>query len=67
MCRFISMANIQGIQGDNYRVWYEEKNNTVYFEGTLRLGTIAEYSPISELLNNVAKNSSNVNLNFLHI
>jgi hypothetical protein len=58
----ISMANIQG---DNYRVWYEGKNNTVYFEGTLRLGTIAEYSPIIQLLTNVANDSSDLlNINF---
>lgn len=52
------------IQGDNYRVWYEETNKTVHFEGTLRLGTVAEYSPIIQLLTNVANNPANlVNLN----
>lgn len=62
------MANIQGIQGDNYRVWYEENNNTVYFEGSLRLGTIAEYSPILQLLTNVVNNSaSHINLNFKNL
>lgn len=56
------MANIQG---DNYRVWYEEKINTVYFEGTLRLRTIAEYSPILQLLTNVINDSSgSVNIHF---
>lgn len=59
---------MQGVQGDNYRVWYEEKNNTVHFEGTLRLGTIAEYSPILQLLNNAANNSSDfVNINFQNL
>jgi hypothetical protein len=59
------MANIQG---DNYRVWYEETNKTVYFEGTLRLGTIAEYSPIIQLLSNIANSSFNsINLNFRNL
>lgn len=53
------------IQGDNYHVWYEETNKTVHFEGTLRLRTVAEYSPIIQLLSNVANNPTNrVNLNF---
>lgn len=62
------MTNIQSIQGDNYRVWYEENNKTVYFEGTLRLGTIAEYSPIIQLLTSVANNSLGyINLNFKNL
>lgn len=62
------MANIQGIQGENYRVWYEENNSTVYFEGSLRLGTIAEYAPILQLLTGAANNStSSVNVNFKNL
>ncbi|RUT07755.1 hypothetical protein DSM106972_020150 [Dulcicalothrix desertica PCC 7102] len=56
---------MSNIQGDNYRVWYEETNKTVHFEGTLRLGTVAEYSPIIQLLSNIANSPINlVNLNF---
>lgn len=56
--------SILKIHGDNYRVWYEENDKTVYFEGTLRLGTVAEYSPIIQLLTDVANNATNlINLN----
>ncbi|OKH51839.1 hypothetical protein NIES2101_17145 [Calothrix sp. HK-06] len=45
-------------------MWYEKTNKTVYFEETLTLGTVAEYSPIIQLLSNVANNPTNlVNLN----
>lgn len=55
------------IQGDNYRVWYEDNTKTIYFEGTLRLGTIAEYYPITQLLTNVADNSQGLNLNLKNL
>ncbi|MEZ4449439.1 MAG: hypothetical protein R3B09_08165 [Nannocystaceae bacterium] len=40
------------VRDSNYRVWYDEKAHTVFFEGTLRL-TTAEYEPISNLLQQV--------------
>ena len=40
---------VMEVRDSNYRVWYDEKSHTVFFEGTLRL-TTAEYEPISRLL-----------------
>jgi hypothetical protein len=42
------------ISGETYRVAYDDVENTVTFEGTLRLRGMAEYSPIKELLDQVA-------------
>ena len=40
------------IKDKDYRIWYEEDNQTVFFEGKLRLAS-AEYRPIRDLLNAV--------------
>lgn len=41
------------IKDAGYRVWYEAAQQTIWFEGTLRLST-GEFAPISELLASVA-------------
>jgi len=43
---------VMEVRDSNYRVWYDEKAHTVFFEGSLRL-TTAEYEPISKLLTEV--------------
>jgi hypothetical protein len=43
------------VKGDSYRVVYNSATNTVSFEGMLRLQGSAEYAPISELLDKVAR------------
>jgi len=40
------------VRDATYRVWFDTSSSTVYFEGSLRLGT-AEYKPISKLLSDV--------------
>lgn len=39
------------VKTDDYRVWYESETATVNFQGLLREGTIADYKPIEQLLN----------------
>lgn len=46
----------QEIKGDNYKVWSEDET-TVNFQGSLRLGSPAEYEPITQLLNSVTAQS----------
>lgn len=43
------------IKGDAYRVVYDDATGTVLFEGVLRLRGSAEYAPIGELLDEVAR------------
>lgn len=40
------------VRDSSYRVWYDAPTSTVFFEGSLRLGT-AEYEPIAALLTRV--------------
>ncbi len=47
----MSSSNLE-IKDPAYRVWYEPDDQTVYFEGKLRLGP-GGYRPIEELLQNV--------------
>ena len=43
------------IKTDNYNVVYDKASQSIIFDGSLRLNGMAEYAPISELLNNVVK------------
>lgn len=45
------------IQGDNYRVSYDEATTTIKFDGSLRLNGMDEYQPIVDLLNNILNNN----------
>ena len=49
------MDSAMEIKDAGYRVWYDAPQQTVWFEGTLRLST-GEFAPISELLAAVAAN-----------
>ena len=54
----------QEIKGENYRVGYEPETTTVKFEGSLRLGGMAEYAPIVNLLEEVtAQQPTKITLN----
>ncbi len=55
------------IQGENYYVWYDISNETIYFKGSLRLAGMAEYSPILNLLNDVASHTHTMNLNLTNL
>lgn len=53
----------QEIRDDAYRVWFDPRTTTVFFEGSLRLST-ADYKPIAELLQqSVAGDPSYLTLN----
>ncbi|MDY6783368.1 MAG: hypothetical protein SW833_12635 [Cyanobacteriota bacterium] len=43
------------IEGDNYRVCYDDETTTVKCKGSLRLSDMEEYKPIVNLLNEVAQ------------
>lgn len=41
------------IRTEDYSVWYDRPTNTVICKGAFRLSGVAEYAPISQLLNDV--------------
>lgn len=43
---------MQPLSGENYRVELDAENDCVRMSGALRLGGLAEYAPISQLLEN---------------
>ncbi len=45
------------IKTDTYTVRYDEENNVILCEGTLRLSGMEEYSPVVEMLNTVVERS----------
>jgi hypothetical protein len=47
------------INGEGYRVCYDEKSRTVRFSGTLRLGGPDEYAPVESLLGKAIANGAN--------
>lgn len=46
------------INGENHKVSYNESDNTLYIEGTLRLRGLDEYKPISNFLDQCLENKS---------
>ena len=52
------------ITGENYTISYESDTATVNFQGSLRLGGMAEYKPIVEILNHaIAQSPPTITLN----
>lgn len=49
---------MMAVNGETYRVTYDDVANTVTFEGTLRLRGLVAYAPIKELLDQVAYSGS---------
>lgn len=41
------------INGEEYRVTYDDETTTVFFEGSLRLQGMSEYAPIGDVLDSV--------------
>ena len=41
---------MKGISGEGYTVQHDEEGGCVHFSGSLRLGGLAEYAPVSQLL-----------------
>jgi len=41
------------IEGSGYKVWYQADGQTVVCQGSLRLNSMQEYNPISQLLTQV--------------
>ena len=42
------------VKGENYKVWYDNNNGAVNFNGALRLTGMQDYTPILNLLNEIA-------------
>ena len=41
------------VKGDDYRVWYDTSDQSIYCQGSLRLAGTEEYAPIVQLLEQV--------------
>lgn len=50
------------IKGETYQVSYEDNHGAVIFKGSLRLGGMEEYAPITNLLQRAAEQESNLKL-----
>lgn len=56
------------VKTDDYRVWYDRENATVYFHGLLREGTIADYKAIEHLLDEgLAQELSTLTINIQNL
>lgn len=53
---------IQDIQAENYHVIYDPNGAAIYFQGSLRLGGMADYQPIADLLNQASEATSSITL-----
>lgn len=50
--------SIQDIKGEEYSVYYEAATSTVFFEGSLSLSSIEDFTPISNLLEAALNNAT---------
>ncbi len=56
------------IEGENYQVFYNLANQTVSFQGTLRLNGLPEYVPINNLLHQIIEQKpENLTLDFKNL
>lgn len=46
------------VQGENYRIWFDNNSQTIYFKGSLRLAGMSEYAPILQLLQQITTQAS---------
>ncbi|MBD2189551.1 slr1659 superfamily regulator [Pseudanabaena mucicola] len=54
--------------GDDYRVWYESSDTSIYCQGSLRLAGTEEYAPIVNLLEDIiAQNPEKICLNLCEL
>lgn len=54
--------------GDDYRVWYEASDTSIYCQGSLRLAGTEEYAPIVSFLENIiAENPEKICLNLCEL
>ena len=61
------MSDTLEIKDQDYRVWYEPSDHTVYFEGKMRLAP-GGYRPIEELLQRVVETGPNrIRLHLFHL
>jgi anti-anti-sigma factor len=51
------------IKTDDYRVWYDSDDSTVFFQGFLRLDGMQEYQPVMDLLLDSVQKSESFYLN----
>jgi hypothetical protein len=57
----MNMADLQ-VKGDDYQIVYDESNQAVSFQGTMRLRTWKDYAPMSELLRSAYETVGDNNL-----
>lgn len=44
---------MQELKSEDYKVWYDSEESTLYCQGSLRLSGMDEYAPIIQLLNEI--------------
>lgn len=59
---FLGLLGVE-IQTDDYSIWYEKADSTVYFRGFLRLDGMEEYQPVMDLLLSAVDESLTLTLN----
>ena len=47
---------MKAIRGESFEIWAEEKKNTVFFKGALRLSGVEDYAPVLEMLKEMLTN-----------
>ncbi|MCA6550468.1 MAG: hypothetical protein IM585_00280 [Pseudanabaena sp. M135S2SP2A07QC] len=56
------------VKGDDYKVWYDPSEFTIYCQGALRLAGSEEYEPIVQILEYVIdKAPQNINLDLVQL
>ncbi|WP_271252264.1 slr1659 superfamily regulator [Pseudanabaena sp. Chao 1811] len=45
------------VKGDDYKVWYNASDSSIYCQGSLRLAGTEEYAPIVQILEHVIEQS----------
>lgn len=56
------------MEGDSYKIWFDHTNNTIYFDGSLRLWDPSEYQKIKQFMLDVHDlNITELYLNFVKL
>lgn len=54
--------------GENYRIWFENRNNVIYFEGSLRLWDPMDYQKIHQFMMDIHElDIRELSLNFVKL
>lgn len=56
------------VKGDDYKVWYDKSDSSIYCQGSLRLAGTEEYAPIIKILDYVIEQApQNIILNLCQL